>query len=251
MSAGEVSAAFLTDVNGNGGIDLGDAILTPGGFTVGDKKFSDFQYVPTGTFPTEPVGGPPSGGPPRADQIAISGLTAGGDFGLRFGFGWYSINGINMDSRIDYKVTVTDPAPTRLIDKVNLAFNGVSLNTAVASVAESVFTTGGTLLGTLFVHSDPDGAGPASGLNSAVYDIAVNQKSILVVKDIQVFSAPVFGASPTNFATISFVDNTYRQTAVVPEPASFGLLSVTALGLLARRRAGGRSQAQARKSSRV
>jgi len=233
-----VSAAFLTDMNGNGALDVGDAILTPGGFTVGDKLFSNFVYVPTGTNPTEPVGGPPSGGPPRADQVAITALTAGGNYGLRFGFGWYAINGLNMDSRIDYKITVTDPDPTRLIDKVKLTFNGVSLNTAIATVAESVFTTGGTLLGTLFVHSDPDGGGAAQGLHSSTYDIPVNQKSILVSKDIQVFAAPVFGASPTNFATISFVDNTYVQTVVIPEPAGLACLSLSAVGLLVRRRRG-------------
>ena len=57
---------------------------------------------------------------------------------------------------------------------------------------------------------------------------------IKVDKDIQLFSLP--GANGAhNFSSISFVDNSYHQTAV-PEPMTAGILSIGGCLALIRRR---------------
>ena len=222
-AAGNVALATpittAPDANQNGQIDLQDLINDPNGFTVGDKHFSHFSYTPTGA------------NAPTASQISVD-IAPGTDYGLRFGFGWYSINGINMDSRIDYRVDVTDPNPAQKIDAVTLGYDGTSQGAAAALATEVIQSIGGTQLATLNVT-------PANPQQTV--PILPNQRSILVDKAINLFSAPSANGT-NNFSAISFVDNTYHQT-LVPEPASFGILAAGGCLLLLRRRRRGNSNA--------
>ena len=147
ISVGFVSAApvsNVTDSNGNGKIDLAD-VIAAGGFTIGDKHFSDFSYTPSGT------------GSPGASDISVdvSPSSTDDDEAVRFGFGWFSIDGINMDSRLDYTVSVVNRDPNVLIDGVDLLYNGISNGAAQAVVAETVTTADGGFLGLLHTTSDP------------------------------------------------------------------------------------------------
>ena len=193
--------------DGTGAVSLEDLINDPSGFTVGDKHFYDFSYTPSGSEA------------PTASQIDVS-IAPGTAYGLRFGFGWYSLNGINMDSRIDYRVDVTDPNPAVQIDGVNLDFNGVAVNNAAALVAETVDTLAGTQLALLDVTpNDPQTSAP----------INPNQRSLLIDKDIQLFSGPQT-TGPDNYSAISFVDNSFSET--LPEPTAIPLLGFASLVLI-------------------
>lgn len=206
----------VTDNNGNGKIDLADVIASGNGFVIGDKLFSHFSYTPSG-----------SNSPAASDiSVDVSPGSTDQDESIRFGFGWFSINGINMDSRIDYEVSVLDPSAA--IDGVDLLFNGLASGSAEAVVSETIQTLDGTFLGQIGVTTNPHA--PAN-----VLPLIPPQRAILVDKDIQLFSLPkATSTSPNNFSSISFVDNSYHQT--VPEPVSAGVLGISCLALMRRRR---------------
>ena len=216
-----VPLSALPDSNGNGKTDIADAIAA-GGFTLGDKQFvfNSSSYTPSQSAP-------------GASDISISDATTSSGIAIKFGFGWFTLNGIQMDSRIDYRVDVLDPNPSTMIDAVDLAFNGLAVGAAVANVAETVSDTSGNQLAQLFVFTDPDGPSlPQHGVPSTSTPILPNQRSILVDKDISLFSAPQANGG-NNFASVSFVDNSYHQT---PEPVGLSLLGLGGICLLGRRR---------------
>ena len=214
----------VPDSNGNGKVDLADIIATGAtGFSIGDKKFSGFSYTPSGS------------NSPAASDISVDDFSTSSGEALRFGFGWFTLNGINMDSRIDYRVDVLDPNPATMIDSVDLGFNGIASGVAVGDVAETVNAGDAPhgFLGLLKVFTDPDGALPQQAQYVDSLKLVPLQRSILVDKDIQLFSAPTGGALPLNFASISFVDNSYHQT---PEPVSVASLGIAGCMYMLRRR---------------
>lgn len=194
-----------------------------GGVVIGDKVFSDFSYI-----------GAPPGAPnpaPTPSQIAI-GTAPGSDIGLTFSSAWESALGLNQDSIIRYAVSVL-PTSKLMITDVGLRFNGnapIPSTGTFATVTETVSTlnsagTGpGSLIGQVSVIAD--GAGAAGNRYSDHLAFAPTS-SVFVEKDIQLNS------TDAGVATISFVDNTFSQ---VPEPATFSLLGLAGMGLLARRR---------------
>jgi hypothetical protein len=204
----------VPDVNHNNQIDLQDVIAS-GGFSIGDKDFSGFAYVQGG-----------SASPASADIAILDASTPGGDEAIRFVFGWFTQDGLDMESNISYAVTVTDPDPATMIDAVDLQFNGVSKNFALADVSEVVDDSHGNFLANLEV--DAAGNAPANDFDST--SILPNQREILVDKDIQLSSAPT---SFNNFATVSFVDNSYHQT---PEPIGLTAIGIGAISMMRRRR---------------
>jgi hypothetical protein len=217
-----VPLSQVPDSDNNGKIDLADVIAS-GGFTLGDKAFTfnAGSYTPSGSSA------------PAASDIAVSDASLPGVEAIKFGFGWFTINGINMDSRIDYAVSVTDPNPSTMIDAVDLSFNPVSSGTAFASVAETITDPVGNFLALLSVNSDPDGSGPLQATPATSTPILPTQREILVDKDIQLISAPSPAGGPLNVATVSFVDNSYHQT---PEPVSAAVLGLASMMLIRRRR---------------
>jgi hypothetical protein len=203
----------VPDSDNNGKIDLADVIAS-GGFTIGDKAFTGFSYTPSGSSS------------PAASDIAVGDASIPNEEAIRFGFGWFTQNGIDMDSRIDYSVTVTDPNPATMIDAVDLQFNGVSANTAFADVSEVIDDPNGNFLAALSVNA----VGNSSPNDFDTTPILPNQRKILVSKDIQLDSAPT---SVNNFASVSFVDNSYHQT---PEPVAATMLGIAGAFSMMRRR---------------
>ena len=194
------------------------------GIIIGDKQFYDFSYI-----------GSPTSGPnpaPTASQISVAGAP-GSNIGLSFSYAWESAEGFNQDSVIRYSVHVLDSASQLFIDGVGLNFNGtapVPGSLTNATVTETVSSLSGNVLGQLSTIDD----GPGGNHDNDNAFLALNPatRDVTVTKDIQVHSTGVGNGG--GVSTISVVDNTFHQ---VPEPASLGLLSLGAMGLLARRRA--------------
>jgi len=198
----------LINLNGSGGIQIGNFI------------FSNFSFTPTTGSPTNPA--------PTASQVTVS-TAPGADTGLTFNSFWQSVPGGSQDGIIRYAVQVTQGT----INQVNLAFNGaapVPSPGTLASVSETVSTLSGNgpgaILGQLSVSNSI--ATGATSTNNSTLPIAP-LTGIFVSKDVQVVSGP------NGIATISWVDNTYHAIAV-PEPMSLGLIGMIGTCLLARRR---------------
>lgn len=244
----QVKAAVLAlAVAGVAGLGVGSASAAPvplpanatlatliglnvsGGVQIGNYIYSDFNYQPTGTSPTNPT--------PGASAVAVS--TQSGPFGvnsgLTFSAGWESIPGGNQDAVISYAVQ----AVTGVISEIALAFNGVTPLASTgtfASVTETVSTliTGpgnaavgpGTTIGNLSVFNN---AASGVGTSSGPLFLTPGQTGIFVRKDI------ILTSGPNGISTVSFVDNTYLISPV-PEPASLAVLGFTGFGMLVRRR---------------
>lgn len=219
LSAAPAAAAPIDGVS-----DLQDLIdLGSTGVIIGDKQFYDFSYAKS-----------PANSANSPDAVEISVQTApGADIGLEFSFGWFAIDGINMDSLIRYKVSVVPPS-LDAISAVNLFFNGASPIPGVATfatVTETVRDLGGNVQGVITTFND--GAGGFADNNSASLPIAPPLTGLQVDKDIQVVAAP--SELGGGVATISFVDNTFTQVTI-PEPGVLALMNLSSIGLLLRRR---------------
>lgn len=204
--------------------DLIDAGAT--GITIGDKQFYNFSYQGTGV---------------AADQINVI-QAPGSDIGLEFQFNWSSTGGANEDSVIRYNVHVTDPG--RTITAVGLHFDGNATNNTSlltnANVTESVTDLDGNSLGNLSVINFGSNFA-ALNRNDASLPIA-SLRDLAVTKDIMVHSAAptpqlaaVADATTDPTATITLVDNTFRQsgTSSVPlPPAAWMVVSTLGLGAL-------------------
>ena len=210
---------------------------TAGGFTIGDKRYSNFTFSSTGDLELD------------ADDVNVrvtstdSNATVPGDdqYSLQFTFGLDAFPGETSDIVIGYQVDVTDPS--MYIDRVGLRFNGTvpsqGPGDASASVIETVrspnqsfdLVPGGDpnaddrYIANLDVYND--GPGRLGDDNSDF--IAVNPtRTLIFEKDILVTSRPDGG-----YAAISVVDNVINQ---VPEPGVIGLAVFAGGGLLLRRR---------------
>ena len=214
-AAGVAGAAPIAGVS-----DLQDLIdLGAAGVVVDGVRYYSFGYSST-----------ESGGAdaPAPSEIGVQSAPGPvGTSGLEFSFDWTAAGVDNaIESTITYRV---QSAPA--IDRVGLFFDGdvppgnEGAGTE-AGVTETIRTLGGAVLGTLNVFDD--GAGPGADNNADFLDLAPPQGDLDVTKVIAVSS------DGPGTATISIVDNTFRQ---VPEPASLGLLGLGGVMALRRRRA--------------
>lgn len=202
-----------------------------GGITLGDKRYFDFRFSPTGDAVV------------AASAIDVS-LTSSEDqdqYQLRFSFVRDPLDaeGINgsqsTDLVIGYRIEVLGD---QFINRVGLAFDASVAGGSgfeAASVTETIRTAEGADLSPLFpgqhqvnisVHRD----GPDGRPDSDVFSLPVHPvRTLEFEKDILVSSRA--GGSRV---VITTVDNLVDQ---VPEPANIALLGAAAL-LLTRRRAG-------------
>jgi len=202
---------------------------TSGGFTIGDKRYSNFTFSSTGPAPLIP-----RDVNVRVTSADVNSAVPGDDnYTIQFTFGLDAFPGERNDLVIGYQVDVTNPAMA--INRVGLRFNGTvpsgSAGLANTSVVESVRNTDDTdvVPGSKVVNIgvQNDGSGPQPDINSNT--IAINPtRSVAFTKDIIVSSRPGGG-----YAAISVVDNIVDQ---VPEPGTIGLAAFAGAGLLLRRR---------------
>ena len=210
---------------------------TAGGFTIGDKRYSNFTFSSTGDAPLNA-----SDVNVRVTSTETNAAIPGDDqYSLQFTFGMDAFPGERTDMVIGYRVDVLDP--NQFINRVGLRFNGSvpsqGPGDAAASVIETVHAT--TPGFDLVPGGDPNAEDRDMALLDVYNDgpdrltddnsdfIAINPtRSLQFFKDILVSSQPTGG-----YAAISIVDNIVDQ---IPEPSVLGLAAFAGGGLLLRRR---------------
>ena len=202
-----------------------------GGFTLGDKRYSNFTFASSGSAPLTP-----GDVNVRVTSTETNASVPGDDtYTLQFTFGLDAFPGERTDLVLCYQVDVLDP--NQAINRVGLRFNGSvpsqGPGDAAASIEETVQTLDGSPVApgseddVLVLNVFNDGPGRLSDDNSD--SVAVNPaRSLLFCKDILVSSRENGG-----YVAVSIADNFIVQ---VPEPGMIGLASLVGLSLLARRR---------------
>jgi hypothetical protein len=218
---------------GTSGTALSNWLTSGFSCTVGDKTFSNFTYIASGTNPV-----PASGVTVNAIGPASTGAgILGTNIGLQFNAPWNAAQmGLSSDAAIGFTVTVSSgPA---LISDLGLAqVSGINPNGS-ASVAELICGTGPTCtpnaFSTLTFQSSTTCPGPSCVL-TATTTLTSNFGSVNVIKDIAASGGGVLGG----FADVSVVQDTFSQTSI-PEPVSMGLLGggLALLGFARWRRSG-------------
>jgi hypothetical protein len=203
---------------------------TASGFTIGDKRYSNFTFASTGDSPLEP-----SDVDVRVTSSETNASMPGDDrYQLQFTFGMDAFPGERTDLVICYQVDVLDP--NQFINQVGLRFNGSvpaqGPGGAAATVQEMVMrpdmqpvAPGGDSVLILDVTNDGPGRLPDDNSDFVVINPT---RTLQFCKDILVSSQPDGG-----YAAISIVDNIVDQ---IPEPTALGLAVLAGGGLLFRRR---------------
>lgn len=219
---GAASAAPIDLTNPMSSATIAQILAQPGPdtgkFIIFDKLFTINTFTPGAGTPAAF----------QAANITIVGRDNGVDgIGFRLLGQWADVPGdANAFGFVfDYNVSILPPFQGQYtITGVNLAFNGAAIGPgSVASVDETVFQ-GATLLGNPRVVASGDGTSILSSMINVPSTLSLN-----AIKDFKLF-AP----TPGGVATTSFIEQTFKQTAV-PAPASAGL-ALIGLGLVARRR---------------
>jgi hypothetical protein len=199
-------AAYAAPIQ-NGSATLG-YLIGSDGIQCGDKLFSEFGYLATGDMPA-------------ASGVNVLCHSVAGNLGLRFQGGFVDgPGGGSSDAVISYTVTVTDPR--FVITDAHLDGNPQLLppyGTGIMSVVETF--TPDAPNNTMSIFDIKPGS---YNQNSDFTIFATGHKTLHVQKDI--FGWAIGGFS---YATLSYVDQTYSQTAV-PEPGTLGLLGIGLLG---------------------
>lgn len=201
--------------------------IVAGGIVVNGVRFYDFSYTNSGT------------NSPSAGQVGVQQSPEPvGDTGLQFSFNWLAVGGTNMVSTIRYKVHAENG---NAFDRVGVLFNG-DVALPPGSSGPNTFAKVNEVVRLV----NPDGTevnipnSPHQVITDGAGPLADNFNSFLVVNppssDLAVTKAISAGSSTDGLATISVVDNVFRQ--VVPEPGSLAVLGLMGgLTLLRRRQA--------------
>ena len=184
-------------------VTLGSLIADGGTITDGDKVFSDFSYVPTGTAPS-------------ADDIAVIPFTNGaGEYGIQFSGSFLASGAANGDATISYVVTVNNPLWR--IDDATAFSIGSALNGGFWDVSETLFA-GTNAIGTLTTFNDSNDGSQLS--DHTTFDPVT---SILVVKDVGFHGNG-------GVADLSVLDQNFSQV-MIPEPATWVMMALGFAGL--------------------
>lgn len=169
--------------------------------TVGDKKFSLFQYVPAGDMPA-------------AADISVFGFQDGdGNYGLSLhGVFWdLGTDAMSSSATLEYEVDVNNEGqePPKVISDAHLFLGGPGTGLQSDVSVEESFAQA---METLHVYSSTT-VQPPEVLSDWV-DFSQTYPSLQVTALISAFSA-----SPSQPARASIIDLSYSQTEV-PEPSS-------------------------------
>lgn len=211
-SAVGLSSAATIVLDDPNPVTLQDLLAPNASYLVGDKLFEDFTYAYTNDMPS----------PANINVLPI--LDSFGNYGIRFQGGFLDLPGGGAsDALITFNVTATDP--TLLISDAHLAANVALQGPGLAAVTETFLPLFNDV--SLLVYDAPGGT---LLTDEVVFNVPV--RTLPVQKDILLFA---MGSWP-NFATMSFVDQTFSQVPdpnqnEIPEPASLALMSLGSLFL--------------------
>jgi hypothetical protein len=197
--------AVTTNLNPNQFINLESLIANGMSVQVGDKLFSDFQFIPSFNLPV--------------DEINVTALSNPVGYGISFSGPFIANSNITQDVVLKYSVAVTDPH--QLISDVHLGFNGVVVGAGVASVTEQIMTNGfGTdTIAQLNVYNQ----GSPNPVFNDLANLLQPREKLFIQKDI------IFGGG----GSLSIIDQTFSQ---VPEPSTLLLVGAGCAALVVLRR---------------
>lgn len=215
MLAGVLMLAPMTQA-----ITLATLESTNGSITVGDKVFSDFHCLTSG-----------SGFTSGDCNAEVSGITSGTDVGIRVHDFFAAIGdgaaGAHVDVTFTYDVATLSGAAT--IHDVGMAFNATNpIANATTTVDEKVClgditTLCGSPIADIFVQRTHVGASTIVKLSDHA-DFSSLASKITVFKDIGL------AADKNGNVSFSVLDQTFSQ---VPEPGSIALLGTALFGCAA------------------
>lgn len=178
--------------------------LTPGfECTIDDKTFSNFSYTGSGSLGL------------TANEIGVTPVDSGGEFGFNFTAAWNTFSGFSSDSLIGYTVTA---GPGFEVTDAELTIAGfAAVGAAQVSVADNL-SNGENLF--VFFNSACKTTHTCVTSDATTF---TGVKSLDVVKDIALSSGR------RGSGALSFVSNTVSQA--IPEPASLALMAAGLLGI--------------------
>jgi hypothetical protein len=214
MGTARTAPAQTTNLIPNSGTISLSQLLGPSAVSVqvGDKLFSDFEYIPSNG-----TGNPANDLP--AGAIVVSALSNPFGFGISFSGPFVPTGNTTNDIVLKYSVAVTDPH--QLISDVHLGFNGAVVGAGLAQVTEQIMTNGfGT--DTVALLNVYNNGLPNPAFNDVVVLLQPREK-LFIQKDI------LFGGG----GSLSIIDQTFSQ---IPEPSTLVLAGAGCFALLALRR---------------
>jgi len=216
--AGQVSAAPVTpSVTLASLIDGGGTILS------GDKLFSNFGYISTGS------------GFPAATDIQVQGETVGANYGLDFVSGWHANPGQGLQTaKITYTVSVVDHPGTYISDIHLDADPSVIGDAGQALVKLSASDMSHTTVlppGSVLQAYDLVGTSAVVNAFSNTVGLPANLRSLSIETTI-LGSADALNAN----ASVLHVQESFSQAVPEPSTSAMALMGLGVLGFVARRK---------------
>ncbi len=200
-------------------------IIDTDGLLVGDKIFI---FDKSSVIPVPPAPGT-IGVSPGANQIVVSGIKVGEDYGIQFNGPWVADAGAVINSTISFKVAIADPWAALYLIKDNglrLTASDAAVPDALVDVVEAVYDADPLLGDRIATKHVTDRYGSA---NDRLSDYAlfgeppgsVMLSEIWVKKDITLIGGTLVGG--LGGAHLSEFTQTFSQY-VIPEPGTLVLL---------------------------
>lgn len=204
-------------------------INAAGGMLVGDKIFSQFSVIAVPPAPGT------IGVSPGANQIVVSGIKVGDDYGIQFNGPWVADAGAVINSTIGFKVSIADPWANLYLIKDNalrLTASNAAVPDALVDVVEAVYDAEPLLGNRIATKHVSDRYGSA---NDRLFDYSlfgeppgsVMLSEIWVKKDITLIGGTLSGG--VGGAHLSEFTQTFSQQ-LIPEPGTLVLLLGGLLG---------------------